>query len=83
MSNNTEFPPKNRILLNIYKIIKAVMSSSSEAELGVLFINCKDSIPARKYLEEMGHKQQPTPMQTYNTTTQGLVTKNISGKILK
>ena len=29
ISNNTEFPPNNVALLNIYKIIKAVMSSSS------------------------------------------------------
>ena len=41
MSNNTELPINNGTVLNISKIIKAVMSSAAEAELGALFINCK------------------------------------------
>ena len=41
MSNNTNFTPNNGSVLTISKIIKAVMSSASEAELGALFINCK------------------------------------------
>ena len=45
MSNNTEFPPNNGAVLNIAKIIKAVMSSASYAELVALFINCKEYIP--------------------------------------
>ena len=47
MSNNTTFLPNNGAVFTISKIIKAVISSASEAELGVLFINCKESIPAR------------------------------------
>ena len=39
MSNNTTFPPKNDAVFNISKIIKAVMSSAAEAELGSMFIN--------------------------------------------
>ena len=46
MSKNTEFPPNNRAVFNIAKIIKAVMSSSAEAKLGALFINFKEAIPA-------------------------------------
>ena len=46
MSNNAAFPPKNRAVLTVAKIIKAVMSSAAEAELGELFINCKESIPS-------------------------------------
>ena len=59
------------------------MSSSAEAELGSLFINFKEDIPARQALEEMGHKQPPTPMQTDNTTAHGVVTKNIARNMLK
>ena len=83
MSNIIGFPPNNGKVLKIAKIIKAVMSSAAEDELGSLFINCKEAIPARQSLEEMGHKQPPTTMQTDNTTESGVVTNNISSKRLK
>ena len=41
--------------MNVSQIIKAVMSSAAEAELGALFINYKLAVPARKTLEELGH----------------------------
>ena len=76
-------PPNNGAVLTIAKIIKAVMSSAAEAELWELFINCKESIPSRQALEEMGHTQPPTPMQTDNKTSHGVVTSNIVSKLLK
>ena len=83
MSDNSEAPPNNGAVLTIAQIIKAVMSSAAEAELGALFINCREAIPARHALEEMGHKQPPTPMQTDNTTALGIVSNNIASKRLK
>ena len=80
MSNNTAFPSNNGAVLNIAKIIKAVMSSEAEAELGALLITCKEDIPERQALEEMGHTQPLAPMQTDNTTTHGVVTNNITRK---
>ena len=59
------------------------MSSAAEADLGALFINCREAIPERNKLEEMGHKQPPTPMQMDNTTALGIVTNNIASKRLK
>ncbi len=41
MAGTEEIPINNGAVLNISKIIKAVMSSAAEAELGVLFINAK------------------------------------------
>ena len=76
MSNNSADPPNNGAVLNIAQIIKSVMSSAAEAELGALFINSKQAIPARNTLEEMGHRQPPTPIQTDNTTAIGVVNKN-------
>ena len=64
MSTNTYFPPNNGAVLTISKIIKAVMSSAAEAELGAIFINRKEVIPELQSLEEMGHTQPPTPMKT-------------------
>ena len=83
MSNNSAVPPNNGAVLTVAQIVKAVMSSAAEAELGALFINCREAIPARHALEEMGHKQPPTPMQTDNTTALGVVTNNIASKRLK
>ena len=59
------------------------MPSAAEDELGELFINCKGEITARQYLEEMGHIQPSKPTQTDNTTSHGLVTKNLASKRLK
>ena len=83
MSNNTVLPTNNGAVLTMAKIIKAVMSSAAEAELGALFINCKEAIPARQSLEEMGNKQPPTPMQKENTTSHDVVTNKIPIKRLK
>ena len=80
---NTEDPPNNGAVLNISKILKAVMSSASEAELGALYINAHEAIPMRHLLEEMGHKQPPTPIQTDNSTAHGVVTNNIQPRRTK
>ena len=83
MSDESDFPTNNGSFLTISQIIKAVMSSESEAGLGDLLINFREAIPERHALETMGHKQTPTPIQTDNTTALGVVTNNISSKRLK
>ena len=45
MSDKSQFPPNNGAVLNIAQIIKAVMSSAAEAELGAMFINDREAIP--------------------------------------
>jgi hypothetical protein len=67
LSNDEKFPPNNGTILTIATIIKAVMSSADEAELGALFINPKEAVYLRQILEEMGHPQPRTPIQTDNT----------------
>ena len=42
MSNNDAIPHNNGAILTISQIIKAVMSSVAEAEIGALYINCKE-----------------------------------------
>jgi hypothetical protein len=59
------------------------MSSAAEAELGALYINAREAVPQCCTLEEMGHKQPPTPMQTKNTTAVGVVNNNIQPKCTK
>ena len=55
MSNDSAVPPNNGSVLTISKITNEVMSSAAEAELGSLFINCREAIPERHALETMGH----------------------------
>eukprot|EP00804_Cyclotella_cryptica_P006175 CCRYP_015258-RB/>CCRYP_015258-RB protein AED:0.28 eAED:0.28 QI:0/0/0/1/1/1/3/0/731 len=59
MSTKDVFPPNKGAVLTISQIIKVVMSSAAEAELGALYINARETIPLRHLLEEMGHKQPP------------------------
>ncbi len=77
MSNSTTKPPNNGAILTIAQIIKAVMSPAAEAEVGALYINCREAIPTQQTLEFMGHPQPPTPIQTDNTTKLGVVKNNV------
>jgi len=65
-------PPPNGPILNIAKILKHVMSSAAEAELGALFLNAKEGTVLRTTLVEMGHPQPATPLQTDNSTANGI-----------
>ena len=59
------------------------MSSAAEAELGALYINAREAAYIRKILAEMGHHQPHTPLQTDNSTAEGVVNNNIQTKRLK
>jgi hypothetical protein len=83
LSTNSLIPENNGAVLNIAKIMRAVMSSAAEAKLGALFINAKQAIPMRTTLEELGHKQPPTPIQTGNSTASGVVNNKIQPKATK
>ena len=82
-SSDVDDPPDNGAVLNVSKILKAVMSSAAEAELGALYINASEAVPMRQLLTEMGHKQPKTPIQTDNTTACGVVNNNIQPKRTK
>lgn len=77
LSEDMPYPNNNGAIITISQIIKAVMSSAAEAELGALFINSQEAVPQRQLLEEMGHPQPPTPMQIDNTTALGVVKNNV------
>ncbi len=83
LSNDEKFPRNNGAILTIATIIKAVMSSAAEAELGALFINAKETVHLRHILEEMGHPQPRTPIQTDNTTAEGVINNKIQPKRTK
>ena len=83
LSENVPLPPNNGAIHNVAEIIKAVMSSAAEAETGGLYINARKAVEERNILEEMGHKQPPTPIQTDNSTAEGIVNNRVQPKRTK
>ena len=83
LSSNADIPPNNGAVLNISQIIKAVLTSAAESEMGGLYINAKYAVPQRTLLIEMGHPQPPTPIQTNNSTAYGVVSNKIQPKATK
>ena len=83
LSDNEEHPPDNGAVLSVAQIIKAVMASATEAKIGAMFVNAREAVPVRKTLEEMGHPQPPTPMQTDNSAAHAVVGKNVQPRRLK
>jgi hypothetical protein len=82
MSSNKSCPHSNGAVLTIAQIIKAVMSLAAEAEIGALYINCQEAIPAcHTLLEFLGHPQPPTPIQTNNTMALSIVNNNVMKKL--
>jgi hypothetical protein len=81
--SDCEDPANNWAVLNLAQLIKAVMSSTAEAELGALYINAREAVPQRTTLAEMGHKQPQTPMQTDNTTALRVVNNYIQPRHTK
>ena len=55
LSSDKYTPPKNGAILNLSKIIRNVMSSAAEAELGALFLNTKTAAPMLKTLKVLCH----------------------------
>eukprot|EP00804_Cyclotella_cryptica_P024159 CCRYP_015591-RA/>CCRYP_015591-RA protein AED:0.25 eAED:0.16 QI:0/0/0/1/1/1/2/0/716 len=53
-------------------ILKFVIASAAEAELGALFLNCKEGKMPRLILQELGHMQPPTPTHCDNETATGI-----------
>ena len=63
----------NGFISIIAKVIKHVMASAAEAEIAALFMNARGLLPLRAALEELGHPQPPTPMQTDSNTASGII----------
>jgi hypothetical protein len=78
LSNEDEFPPNNGAMFTNATIIKAVMASAAEAELGALYLNTKEAVYQCRILIKMGHPQPQTPIQTDNTTAEGVTNNKYS-----
>eukprot|EP00956_Cyclotella_meneghiniana_P000475 scaffold553_cov70-Cyclotella_meneghiniana.AAC.1 len=83
LSEDVPYPANNGAIYNEASIIKAVMSSASEAKLGALYMNARKGVEIRNMLEEMGHPQPPTPVQTDNSTADGIINLRVMPKRTK
>ena len=70
-------PPINGAVHVHSSIIRAVMSSAAEAEIGALFFNAKEATSLRTTLAELGHPQLATPIQTDNQCAAGIANNTV------
>jgi hypothetical protein len=77
---NVMYPPLNAPVLVSANIIKETVASAAEAELAGLFHNGQDALPLIHALNEIGHPQPPTPIQTDNSTAAGLANDTVKQK---
>ena len=80
LTNNDQKDLNNGDILTLTKIIKHVMGSAGETEVASLYYNCKNAIPLRRSLEEMGHPQPPTQAVTDKSTAEGLINSSMTPK---
>ena len=83
MTNKNNYNLNNGAILTLSKIIKHVMGSAGEAEVASLYYNCKNALPLRTALMEMGHPQDKTPTVTDSATSEGLINKTMTPKRAK
>jgi hypothetical protein len=70
----------NGSILNVASVIKNVVASAAESEVGACFQNAQTAAPLRVTLLELGHTQQSTPLRTDNYTAYGILNKTIKQK---
>eukprot|EP00804_Cyclotella_cryptica_P006952 CCRYP_007096-RA/>CCRYP_007096-RA protein AED:0.31 eAED:0.29 QI:0/0/0/1/0/0/3/0/365 len=83
LSEDNPSPCNNGAILTLGKIIKPVMSSAAETELGALYINAREVVLQQHLLSKLGHPQPPNPIQINNSTALGVVTNIIQPKHTK
>ncbi len=67
----------NGAFFTLCTILRFVVASAAEAELGALFMNCKEGIIFRLTLEELGHPQPRTPVHCDNATSVGIANNTV------
>jgi hypothetical protein len=70
----------NESILNVAAVIKNVVASDAESEVGACFHNAQSGAPLRVTLTELGHTQPPTPLRTDNSNAFGIMNETIKHK---
>ena len=83
LSGDSTVPHNNSAVLNIALIIKHVTSSATKAVLAALYPMAREPVYICIILEEMGHKQPLTPLQTNNSMAEDVVNGKVQPKQTK
>ena len=83
LSEERKIPQWNGAVLTIAQIIKFVILSAVEAELGALYITYKEMIPVHQALIILGWKQPPSAVKNNNSTAEGLINNTIIQRKIK
>jgi hypothetical protein len=70
----------NGYILNVASVIKNMVASAAESEVGACFHNAQSGAPLRVTLTELGHTQTPTPLRIDNSTAFGILNETIKQK---
>jgi hypothetical protein len=73
----------NGSIHNVASIIKNLVASAAESEVGACFHNAQSGAPLRVTLTELDHIQPPTPLRTDNSTAFDILNETIKQKISK
>lgn len=83
LGNTNDYTTLNGPIHCEAKIIRNVVTSAAEAEINALFHNAKLILPLRLTLQELGHPQPPSPIQTDNNVADSFVHNTIKKRRLK
>jgi hypothetical protein len=70
----------NGSIINVAPVIKNVVASAAESELGACFQHAQSGAPIRVTLTELGHIQPATPFRPDNSTAFGILNETIKQK---
>jgi hypothetical protein len=63
----------NEFIQNVVSVIKNVVASAAESEVGACFQNAQTAAPLSVTLLELGHEQPATPLRTDNSNDYGIL----------
>jgi hypothetical protein len=78
-----KYPEQDKLkgsILNVVAIIKNMVSSAAESEVGACFHNAQSGAPLRVTLTELGRTKPPTPLRTDNSTAFDILNETIKQK---
>ncbi len=73
----------NGAFFTLCAILRFVVDSAAEAELGALFLNCKEGMIFPLTLEELGHPQPQTQVNCDNVMTVGIANNTVKCQQLR
>ena len=79
LSNHASTFP-NGPVHTVSSILRNVMASAAESEIGAAFTNAQSALPLRQALIDLGHPQPPTPIRTDNSTANGFLNETIKSQ---